>query len=394
MPPRTRRTPAANARGRPKRPSTRVRREPDDSLARATVYLTRASERRQELTTEANDHQVRMVSALMLEVKRDEERKKDPASALCRELEAMLADTPDPFTHGRAAIELMKQRAAIAAEARERLALEVARRDAVYKAWWKKTRREQKARRRAMKAEQIQRRMERLRELMEERERNGTAESEEVVAEASPSNEGVDPNEPRYCYCNDVAHGRMVGCDNESCKLEWFHFACVGLEDDPVDDWYCRYCTPPAEPEPVAPQVKRPRGRPRKDGMVRTADGQLISADSEPVAPKEARKPKTVKSPSVKKPATVPKSTREERIATRQQHQTTSTVNQRKQTRSAGIQQTNKAKPTSRIPKKTAKPPPQRSPTKNLDPVPEVKIKVSPQTVAKSKLRTSARRRL
>jgi len=24
-----------------------------------------------------------------------------------------------------------------------------------------------------------------------------------------------DPNEPRYCLCNDVSYGDMVGCDNE-----------------------------------------------------------------------------------------------------------------------------------------------------------------------------------
>lgn len=24
-----------------------------------------------------------------------------------------------------------------------------------------------------------------------------------------------DPNEPRYCTCNDVSYGEMVGCDNE-----------------------------------------------------------------------------------------------------------------------------------------------------------------------------------
>ena len=25
----------------------------------------------------------------------------------------------------------------------------------------------------------------------------------------------ADPNEPRYCICNDVSYGDMVGCDNE-----------------------------------------------------------------------------------------------------------------------------------------------------------------------------------
>ena len=28
----------------------------------------------------------------------------------------------------------------------------------------------------------------------------------------------VDPNEPRYCVCNDVSYGDMVGCDNEDVR--------------------------------------------------------------------------------------------------------------------------------------------------------------------------------
>jgi len=28
-----------------------------------------------------------------------------------------------------------------------------------------------------------------------------------------------DPNEPRYCLCNDVSYGDMVGCDNEDVSI-------------------------------------------------------------------------------------------------------------------------------------------------------------------------------
>jgi hypothetical protein len=38
----------------------------------------------------------------------------------------------------------------------------------------------------------------------------------EVVAEDSVATTWQpDPNEPRYCICNDVSYGDMVGCDNE-----------------------------------------------------------------------------------------------------------------------------------------------------------------------------------
>jgi len=43
----------------------------------------------------------------------------------------------------------------------------------------------------------------------------------------------ADANEPRYCICNQVSFGEMVGCDNDSCVREWFHLGCVGLRTAP-----------------------------------------------------------------------------------------------------------------------------------------------------------------
>ncbi|KAJ8261683.1 hypothetical protein GJAV_G00157150 [Gymnothorax javanicus] len=39
-----------------------------------------------------------------------------------------------------------------------------------------------------------------------------------------------DPNEPRYCICNQ-------------CPIEWFHYGCVGLSEAPKGKWYCPQCT-------------------------------------------------------------------------------------------------------------------------------------------------------
>ena len=55
--------------------------------------------------------------------------------------------------------------------------------------------------------------------------------------------EKIDPNEPLYCTCRAVSYGRMVGCESDTCKYEWFHFECVGLKDEPKDTWYCQECT-------------------------------------------------------------------------------------------------------------------------------------------------------
>lgn len=52
----------------------------------------------------------------------------------------------------------------------------------------------------------------------------------------------IDPNEPTYCYCNQVSFGNMVACDNPDCKIEWFHFECVGIKERPKGKWYCPDC--------------------------------------------------------------------------------------------------------------------------------------------------------
>ncbi|GMJ01844.1 INHIBITOR OF GROWTH 1, ARABIDOPSIS THALIANA INHIBITOR OF GROWTH 1 [Hibiscus trionum] len=52
----------------------------------------------------------------------------------------------------------------------------------------------------------------------------------------------VDPNEPTYCLCNQVSYGEMVACDNPDCKIEWFHFGCVDLKEQPKGKWYCPDC--------------------------------------------------------------------------------------------------------------------------------------------------------
>eukprot|EP00035_Acanthoeca_spectabilis_P024855 m.455677 g.455677 ORF g.455677 m.455677 type:complete len:293 (-) comp20919_c0_seq1:249-1127(-) len=63
----------------------------------------------------------------------------------------------------------------------------------------------------------------------------------QTIVEGPPAN--PDPNEPRYCYCNEVSYGEMVGCDNDNCESgEWFHYKCVGLTEEPNGTWYCFEC--------------------------------------------------------------------------------------------------------------------------------------------------------
>jgi len=52
----------------------------------------------------------------------------------------------------------------------------------------------------------------------------------------------IDPNEPTYCICQEVSWGEMIGCDNNDCPIEWFHFECMGLTTKPKGKWYCPKC--------------------------------------------------------------------------------------------------------------------------------------------------------
>lgn len=53
----------------------------------------------------------------------------------------------------------------------------------------------------------------------------------------------VDPSEPVYCICRQVAFGDMVQCDDEECEIEWFHYPCVNIFKTPKNKWLCPTCT-------------------------------------------------------------------------------------------------------------------------------------------------------
>lgn len=47
-----------------------------------------------------------------------------------------------------------------------------------------------------------------------------------------------------YCYCrcpyDEVSE--MIACDGDDCRIEWFHFECVGIMVPPKGKWYCPDC--------------------------------------------------------------------------------------------------------------------------------------------------------
>lgn len=64
-----------------------------------------------------------------------------------------------------------------------------------------------------------------------------------------PINQGEDADNNLYCFCQRVSFGEMIGCDNDDCKHEWFHWSCVGITSPPKDNevWYCPDCAPKME---------------------------------------------------------------------------------------------------------------------------------------------------
>ena len=61
-----------------------------------------------------------------------------------------------------------------------------------------------------------------------------------LVVSLAPA-EVPDPHEPRYCICNQVSYGEMVGCDNEDvCWILLYYFSLAGFA----------YCFSPANFSP------------------------------------------------------------------------------------------------------------------------------------------------
>ncbi|KAK4695840.1 hypothetical protein P7C71_g1993, partial [Lecanoromycetidae sp. Uapishka_2] len=69
-------------------------------------------------------------------------------------------------------------------------------------------------------------------------------EDEGSSLQGDEDDEEGDEHELRYCYCNEVSYGEMVGCDGKQCQREWFHLQCVGLARAPAKNakWYCDEC--------------------------------------------------------------------------------------------------------------------------------------------------------
>lgn len=46
-----------------------------------------------------------------------------------------------------------------------------------------------------------------------------------LLVEQTGDSEYTDPNEPRYCICNQVSYGEMVACDNVSVSSRFIQYS-------------------------------------------------------------------------------------------------------------------------------------------------------------------------
>ncbi|CAD6886958.1 unnamed protein product [Tilletia laevis] len=60
--------------------------------------------------------------------------------------------------------------------------------------------------------------------------------------DAGEKGEGEEKDESPYCFCRQVSFGEMIGCDSDTCKIEWFHIGCVGVSKPLPATWYCEDC--------------------------------------------------------------------------------------------------------------------------------------------------------
>ena len=54
-----------------------------------------------------------------------------------------------------------------------------------------------------------------------------------------------DQAQDSWCYCKKGEdYGPMIGCNNDQCPIEWFHFSCLKMppSEAPKGKWYCPEC--------------------------------------------------------------------------------------------------------------------------------------------------------
>ncbi|KAF9654098.1 hypothetical protein BDM02DRAFT_3152571 [Thelephora ganbajun] len=86
---------------------------------------------------------------------------------------------------------------------------------------------------------------------------------QQVDSTTGGGDEGEVDDERKYCFCDRVSYGEMIGCDDPNCEREWFHLPCLGLTTPPQGTWYCEPC-----------KAKRNKARTNRGGKRKTGGGR------------------------------------------------------------------------------------------------------------------------
>lgn len=54
---------------------------------------------------------------------------------------------------------------------------------------------------------------------------------------------GDEDEEGSWNYCwQDLGGSTLIGCDNASCMIKWYHVSCLKLKEEPEGDLICPTC--------------------------------------------------------------------------------------------------------------------------------------------------------
>lgn len=68
-------------------------------------------------------------------------------------------------------------------------------------------------------------------------------ETAQIVVKAIATAQRSRIDDARYCWCQQIAYGKMVKCNNSRCPHEYFHYECVNITKRPKKgEWYCADC--------------------------------------------------------------------------------------------------------------------------------------------------------
>lgn len=63
-----------------------------------------------------------------------------------------------------------------------------------------------------------------------------------TAASSEDDDEEGEEDNTLYCFCQRASFGEMIGCDNDNCEFQWFHYGCVGIREQPLGEWLCPTC--------------------------------------------------------------------------------------------------------------------------------------------------------